>query len=98
MSDPHQTPVCMCPACGYVLDCTFNATPGRTQRPVPGDVTLCLSCAVVLVFEPNMTLSRMTDEDIATISPDMAAYLIRWQMLIRTASPVKDDPGILGHA
>ncbi len=42
--------------CGYVMDCT-TAVDG-VAVPKPGDVTLCLKCGRVFVFDQNMNLEQ----------------------------------------
>jgi len=41
-----------CPLCGYVFDAASDCY-GK-DRPKPGDLSLCLSCGAVLVFDDGM--------------------------------------------
>lgn len=43
----------LCPACGYLLDTTSCiAAPG--VAPGPGDLTLCMACMALLVFNEDL--------------------------------------------
>src|SRR4051812_16227606 len=43
-----------CPNCGHVLDA---ATSESALPPEPGDITVCVGCSTILVFEDGMKLA-----------------------------------------
>jgi hypothetical protein len=52
-----DTPPCRCPWCGHRFDAAMSANPDRPDAaPKPGDVSVCISCAQVLVFTDDLTL------------------------------------------
>lgn len=53
-------PWSLCPECGYRMDAATSMF-DPDARPKPSDVALCLDCAALLVYEPNLTLRKMTD-------------------------------------
>jgi len=44
----HRTEPTRCPYCGHTLDCASSEQGG--DKPEPGDVSICLGCAGLLVF------------------------------------------------
>lgn len=52
-----QIPKCQCPWCGHILDRAMSANPKKPNAtPRPGDVTICISCAQILVFANDLTV------------------------------------------
>lgn len=52
-----------CPHCGYEADCVGHMN-GEDKRPDPGDVTLCISCAGVSVFDgPDLRMRKLTSQE-----------------------------------
>ena len=49
-----------CWACGYVMDC--SADPSGQHKPGPGDITMCLSCTSVNVYDKDMKLHKPSDQ------------------------------------
>lgn len=49
----------LCPQCGYELDASTKVQ-GDKGGPVEGDVTVCIRCASVLQFGPELKLSVTT--------------------------------------
>lgn len=45
----------LCPKCGYTLDAATKVE-GTKGAPEPGDLTVCLGCASVLQFGPELKL------------------------------------------
>jgi hypothetical protein len=53
-----------CPACAHQLDAS-TATEGEGARsPEPGDCTICLNCASVLMFRDDMTVRLATPTEL----------------------------------
>jgi hypothetical protein len=53
-----------CPRCGAETGIHESLADGPPVPPVPGDFSVCLSCAAVRRFNPNMTLRLVTAEDL----------------------------------
>jgi hypothetical protein len=76
-------PVSHCPWCGYAMDAATNPNDGATQ-PKPGDLSVCISCASVLVFNDDLTLRACSPAELAETSPDVMGRIERIQWAIRT--------------
>lgn len=57
----HLEEIQLCPKCGKTLDAATNVV--RDAMPDPGDVTVCIGCAAVLQFGPEMKLSEAKIEE-----------------------------------
>lgn len=63
-----EVPVTYCPKCKKKLD---GATSFYGQKPVPGDVTICLYCLSVLTFGKDMKMVYLTEEEIKKLPPPL---------------------------
>ncbi len=54
-------PPCRCPSCKALLDVATTLGP---RRPKPNDITVCGFCAVLLVFEEDLSVRLMTPTEI----------------------------------
>lgn len=48
----NRLPRSSCRTCGYGFDC--GSAFGSDKRPRPGDVSLCLQCATIGIYDANM--------------------------------------------
>jgi hypothetical protein len=80
MADP--LPLSRCPWCDYLMDAATNLQDAEAV-PAPGDVSVCLSCASVLVFNDDLTLRGFTPAEIAALPSDIKSQLERYQRAIR---------------
>jgi len=69
----YQTPKQACPVCSHVLDRTMGRD--DSTQPVPGDITFCIGCTAILVFDQQMKLAPITPEFIAGLSPELKATI-----------------------
>jgi len=51
-----------CPVCNRVFDAHTNTGPERTG-PRKGDLSVCLYCESFLIFNDDLTLRALTDDD-----------------------------------
>lgn len=56
-----EMPKDKCPFCDYKVDCA-SAIKGK-NKPSEGDVSLCLSCAQILIFGKGLKLRVPTQEE-----------------------------------
>jgi hypothetical protein len=56
-----QTSKDQCPFCGYKVD-HASSLDGK-HRPSEGDISLCLSCAQILIFDEDLKLREPTPEE-----------------------------------
>jgi hypothetical protein len=55
------TPKAECAHCGYKIDRAANTV--RNEKPHPGDFTICMACAKVLVFNEDLKLRKPSPEE-----------------------------------
>lgn len=53
----------LCPKCGYELDAATKVE-GDQGAPEPNDVTVCIQCASVLQFGPELKLTAISLDDV----------------------------------
>lgn len=57
-----------CPHCGHVMDSVIAAFPDDNDKvPGVGDITLCIKCAAILVFKPDLGVRRITVKEMKEI-------------------------------
>jgi hypothetical protein len=61
-----KVPKQLCPYCGYFFDRTA-ITKGLEQPPKEGDVSLCLKCCEIAIFNADLTVRKPTDAELAEI-------------------------------
>lgn len=73
-----------CPACGYVIDAATLLTYGDA-RPAAGDLSLCLDCGALLVFDgPDVgSIRRITPDEEAGMDDGNRLRVDRAQAIIR---------------
>lgn len=59
-------PVSKCPICGYEVNSASKPTTvfGERDQPVPGDLSICLKCGELLVFQRDMRLVMANLDDL----------------------------------
>lgn len=56
-----------CPACGCKLDAAFGID---VQYPEPNDLTVCINCSFILVFDDRLKVRKVTKEDLASLDEE----------------------------
>lgn len=64
-----------CPNCGYELNAATHLTDDKAQ-PSPGDLSVCFMCSTPLVYDQNLKLSILTEEDMKKLPPEIYEELI----------------------
>jgi hypothetical protein len=68
---PGPLPECACPTCGTkVNDATVVFHGASKASPAPGDVTVCIYCAAVSIFDDELCLRRPTPDEQREIARD----------------------------
>ena len=57
----HQVPVTTCPLCGHKFDKAGGVN--CEEAPKEGDVTICIMCAGVLIFDRSRKARAATDAE-----------------------------------
>jgi hypothetical protein len=65
-----RTPINMCLSCGYVIDAASNH---KGRAPHPGAIAICLKCAHIMIFNNELKLRELTDNEVVEIAghPEM---------------------------
>jgi hypothetical protein len=74
----ERTPVSLCPHCGVPVDA---ATPedimNEGRKPSPKDLSICFTCGGMCVYQDDLTLRALTDEELEKIKEkDLRTYKI----------------------
>lgn len=73
---PYETPLVACPACGYAANFGTCITGDGTLRPVrPGDISICVVCAVFVVYVDGLQLRLLTDGEWLQMPAPKRRYL-----------------------
>ena len=76
----------MCPTCATILDDeTYPDDMSRTASP--GDLTICVYCASVLIFTEVLGLRLMTDKEMAEMPEGQRKELDKTLKLVATPPP-----------
>jgi hypothetical protein len=59
-----------CPFCGHQLDAVTAGPENPDATPLPGDLTVCIQCAGLLVFDDQMKVRPPTSEEQAEMLAD----------------------------
>lgn len=81
MDTLHRLPKGECPYCAAVID---RAGGPETERPEPGDFSMCVRCGGYLVFGDKLQPIGMPDEMLETVEPETRAHLQRMRKLLRS--------------
>lgn len=89
-----ELPASKCPVCGYTVDDASSVsevydTEDDRKFPVPGDLSLCLKCGEVLVFDQTMHMAQAGIDDFEGVSPLDLKAIELLQAKIRAERPIK---------
>jgi hypothetical protein len=66
MIEDYHTPETRCLNCGKLID---GATPvGGGRAPQEGDISICLDCHHLMIYDANMRVRALTDEEVVEIA------------------------------
>jgi hypothetical protein len=54
----------VCPFCGHALDAATAVPDNAEAAPDTGDVTVCLACAGILIFDETLSVRRPTTAEL----------------------------------
>lgn len=79
-----RLPLVCCAACGHALDAA-TCTYGDATRPNPGDISVCIHCAEISVYTPDMTLRAASVTDLLHLDEAIHRQIEKAQWAIRAA-------------
>ncbi len=73
MSDQMPTKPALCPRCGQLINAVLPLDPADPRAPIAelGDVTFCVNCAAMLVFDEDVLPVAVTDEQRTALLREM---------------------------
>ena len=74
----YDTAATACPYCGTLVNHALAVSGDRS--PEVGDVSVCLTCAAIAVYQSDQTLRRTTDQERREFS--LSPVVIRTQLAI----------------
>lgn len=75
MGDDYEVIPSPCPNCKKVSDMAYG--PNSDDPPTPGDVSICLYCQSISVFDEDLILREPTEEEILEMPLDEISHLQR---------------------
>jgi hypothetical protein len=77
----EMVPESTCPECGKKLDAATDPT-DETNRPKPGDISVCVYCGSLFAFDFDMRLRAVTPEEEMEImdNPELRTLILKIKM------------------
>jgi hypothetical protein len=73
-----------CLECGHSLELATGLN--TEHKPNPGDVSICISCSAVAIFDGDLSLRKPTDEEAANFPAEISQEIHRAQTVTRAWS------------
>lgn len=88
----HRHPEQKCPLCGHKIDSQSPSAFNPTATPRVGDLTMCIECLAVNIFDEGLTLRALTNGEMMELLSDlvMADQLERMRDALRKAKTYVD--------
>lgn len=81
--DVRLPQACACPGCGAPNDAATSTRDDQEQVPRPGDASICLTCAEILVFRDDMTTRLMSAGELADLDAGDRSHLLLARRAVR---------------
>jgi hypothetical protein len=91
-----RTKETVCPCCGYKIDACTHASGDETIAPSEGDVSVCFSCTEYLKYGKNLSLEKISEEELARMDSEIRGQLalIRYNIrMVKLFGPEYTPPG-----
>lgn len=73
---PEPTgPECRCPRCGLKIN--RHSTAFGEDDPQKDDVTVCVNCCLIMVFNADLSVRKMTGEEWADLDRDVGTEIFK---------------------
>jgi hypothetical protein len=82
-ADGSMLATSICPTCKYEMSAATSIEPGKSRQPIPGDISLCLKCGEVLVFNQKLAVEIALLTDMLDMSDQQQALIAKAQRIIR---------------
>jgi DNA-directed RNA polymerase subunit RPC12/RpoP len=79
MDEIHSIQLDACPYCGHQVDSASSLT--TPTPPEPEDVSICIQCGSLMIYDQSMRLRRTTDDELKELMeyPDVLRTLRAWR-------------------
>lgn len=64
----HRTKLSKCTSCGEAMDSAMNAQFGINNVPSSGDVTVCMYCSHIMIYDDNLILRDPSNDELIDIA------------------------------
>lgn len=81
--EKHHVHESKCPSCEAVLDGAANMAANERERPSPGDFSVCMYCATILIFDDNLELQTASSNALEQLEPGQLEAITKMQELIK---------------
>ena len=78
-----------CPACGHKLNAASSDQP---CEPVQGDLSVCIACATLLVFDADLSLLQLSKQALEELDGETYEQLMFYQSHIRSVIERQQGP------
>ena len=69
LGDSVEVPENNCLCCGYLID-RASVCDSPITRPRSNDVTICVNCGEIMIFDHELKLRKPNDNDLRSIATD----------------------------
>ena len=70
-----------CPKCGLLCDAVSDPE-GSDSKPQEGDISICINCAKLLVFDKDLKLQPCPEEKINSLDEDTLKIIVKTKAII----------------
>ena len=70
-----------CPKCGFLCDAVSDPE-GSDSKPQEGDISICINCAKLLVFDKDLKLQPCPEEKINSLDEDTLKIIVKTKAII----------------
>ena len=70
-----------CPKCGFLCDAVSDPE-GLDSKPQEGDISICINCAKLLVFDKDLKLQPCPEEKINSLDEDTLKIIVKTKAII----------------
>ena len=70
-----------CPECGAMLDDATNME-DDSLKPEPGDISCCIECAVVLEYQDDMQMRKLSADEFLALPDDVRLEIAKYARAI----------------
>ena len=92
-----RSSICLCPWCGHELSGATNL-PGETNKPRPGDISICVYCGKPLRFGRGLIVEQLSQGAIERLHPQERQQLNRVMLTWAAMGPLPRRDRGDGHA